>query len=152
MKKLDLIVRIFIVLLFTLMLFSCEKKTTEPDVPVVAPSGMVYVPGGSFLMGPAEYAQVSVTLSPFFMAKYQVTQAEYVELVGSFPHYLYGIGDDYPIHSINWFDAIRYCNLRSAHEGLTLVYSVDDETDPNEWSGSVSNVGVKLSSTFQEKG
>lgn len=116
------------------MLFSCEKKTTEPDVPVVAPSGMVYVPGGSFLMGPAEYAQVSVTLSPFFMAKYQVTQAEYVELVGSFPHYLYGIGDDYPIHSINWFDAIRYCNLRSAHEGLTPVYSVDDETDPNEWS------------------
>lgn len=134
MKKLDFMFRIFIVLLFTLILFSCEKNVTRPTDPAVVPAGMVFVPGGNFLMGSAEGTQMSVILSPFYMAKYQVTQAEYEEMVGSLPHYLYGLGDDYPIHSINWFNAIKYCNLRSAHENLTPVYSIDGVTDFDKWA------------------
>ena len=57
MKKLDFMFRIFIVLLFTLILFSCEKNVTRPTDPAVVPAGMVFVPGGNFLMGSAEVSR-----------------------------------------------------------------------------------------------
>lgn len=50
------------------------------------PAGMVYVPGGTFLMGDTRGAGDSdelpvhkVTLSPFYIGKYEVTQAEYAQ-------------------------------------------------------------------------
>ncbi len=34
-------------------------------------------------------------------------------------------GENLPVESISWMDAITYCNARSEQEGLTPVYTID---------------------------
>ena len=56
--------------------------------------------------------------------------------MGSNPAHTYGVGDSYPVYKVNWYDTIKYCNLRSMAEGLTPVYSISDSTNPAYW-GSI---------------
>ncbi len=35
-----------------------------------------------------------------------------------------GCADDHPVHSVSWFDAVKWCNARSEMEGLTPVYTL----------------------------
>lgn len=104
------------------------------------PCEMIYIPGGTFTMGDtgqegesSELPIHSVTLNPFYMGKYQLTQAEYTALVGSNPAYNYGVGDNYPVYYVNWYSALKYCNLRSLNEGLTPVYTIRGSTNPYVW-------------------
>jgi formylglycine-generating enzyme required for sulfatase activity len=36
-----------------------------------------------------------------------------------------GVGDNYPVTRVNWFDAVKWCNARSEMEGKTPVYTVE---------------------------
>ncbi|GBU27110.1 hypothetical protein R84B8_00633 [Treponema sp. R8-4-B8] len=105
---------------------------------------MVSIPAGTFTMGsPAnepnhysEETQHSVTLSGFSMSKYQVTQKQYQAVMGAGEDRsdnTYGKGDNYPIYSVNWYDAIVFCNKLSVMEGLDPVYSIGGSTDPANW-------------------
>ena len=38
----------------------------------------------------------------------------------------YGLGSNYPAYYVNWYEAVAYCNLRSAAEGLTPAYYLAD--------------------------
>jgi formylglycine-generating enzyme required for sulfatase activity len=95
---------------------------------------MVFVQGGTFQMGSTsgnrfEKPIHSVTLSNFYIGKYEVTQGEYKALMGSNPSYSgKGIGDNYPVNKVNWNEAVEYCNVLSRKEGLTPVYSGSDTT------------------------
>src|SRR4030042_1387597 len=66
----------------------CEKVEPKPEVdrppPIEAPGGveMVAIPGGSFLMGSVREDEPDEIphqgrLNPFYIDKYEVTQAEY---------------------------------------------------------------------------
>ncbi len=99
-----------------------------------APEGFVRIIGGSFLMGSpeseawrgADETQHSVTVSDFYMSIYEVTQKEYQEITGDSPSNFKG--ENLPVETVSWLDAIAYCNLRSEKEGLTLAYTVDGQT------------------------
>jgi formylglycine-generating enzyme required for sulfatase activity len=103
------------------------------------PSDMVKINGGTFMMGsPASEAdredrrevQHQVTVSSFYMGKYEVTQREYTVLMGTNPSYFKG--DNLPVECVNWYDAVNYCNARSRSEGLTPAYTIDKtRKDPN---------------------
>jgi len=91
---------------------------------------MVRVQGGTFMMGsPAnepdrddnEGPQHQVTVSGFYMGRYEVTQKEYQEVMGTNPSNFKG--DNLPVENVSWYDAIEYCNERSRREGLTPAYS-----------------------------
>ncbi len=87
------------------------------------------VAGGSFNNDVA-----NITISSFYISKYEVTQVEYEAIIGSNPALDNGVGDNYPVHDVSWFDAIKYCNLRSMEEELTPCYSYDDNgSDPAQW-------------------
>ena len=119
----------------------CGETVTKELQPV--PERFVLVEAGTFQMGsnvgyydnkPAH--EVTIT-KPFYMGKYEVTQAEYEKYcsyTGSYsPSSTRGDGDNYPAYYVSWYDALVYCNKRSKAEGLTPCYSIDDSTNPDEW-------------------
>src|SRR4051794_693588 len=65
---------------------------------------------------------VRVQISAFAIAAREVTQSEYARLVGSTPSA--HKGDQLPVENVTWWDAIRYCNLRSVKEGLQACYDL----------------------------
>jgi formylglycine-generating enzyme required for sulfatase activity len=96
---------------------------------------MVRVSGGAFVMGsPAaergrssnEGPQRRVTVSPFYLSVFPVTQAEFLEIMGTNPASF--AEANLPVESVSWFDAIEYCNRRSAAEGLTPAYTIQGTT------------------------
>lgn len=106
------------------------------------PANFVYVPGGTFTMGDtrgsgtynlSELPTHSVTISPFYICKYEISQFEYTQIMGSNPSYNYGVGDNYPVYYVSWYATVKYCNLRSIEEGLTPTYSINGSTNPIEW-------------------
>ena len=108
-----------------------------------APDGFVWIQGGTFIMGsPAdepdpmdrERSQHKVTISGFYMGKYEVTQKEYQEVMGRNPSHFKG--DNLPVEKVNWYNAVEYCNMRSQKEGLTPAYTIDkNQKDPNNTAG-----------------
>jgi len=93
---------------------------------------MIAVEGGIFQMGSTsgngnEKPVHSVTVSDFYIGKYEVTQGEYEAVMGTKPAKNYGIGDNYPIYYVSWYDAVEYCNKLSDKEGLNRCYSGSGE-------------------------
>ncbi|NLO43483.1 MAG: formylglycine-generating enzyme family protein [Candidatus Cloacimonetes bacterium] len=141
MKKFKDIAIIIFILSLSILFFSCGEKTTEPTIPDIA--DMIHVSGGTFIMGRTqgsgesnELPTHSVTLNSFSIGKYQVSQSEYQAIMGSNPASGYGVGSYYPVYYVSWYDAIKYCNLRSMSEGFMPVYSISGSTNPDDW-GSV---------------
>jgi formylglycine-generating enzyme required for sulfatase activity len=101
-----------------------------PDRP--APEGFVRVPGGTFTMGSPNQEKGRaldeiphrVTVTAFYMGKYEVTQREYQALMGENPSRVKG--PDFPVENVSWLDAVKYCNARSAKEGLTPAYIIGE--------------------------
>nr|WP_093409450.1 SUMF1/EgtB/PvdO family nonheme iron enzyme [Micromonospora sediminimaris] len=67
----------------------------------------------------------SVEVEAYRLATFPVTQAEYAQVTGERPSA--STGDRRPVESVSWWDAIRFCNARSAQEGLRPAYRVDGE-------------------------
>jgi formylglycine-generating enzyme required for sulfatase activity len=99
-----------------------------PAAPPPAPSALadfVYVQGGTFRMGSPngdndERPVHDVTVRGFYMGKHEVTQREWAEVMGANPSNWKG--DDLPVETVSWHDAIEYCNKRSLREGLVPAY------------------------------
>jgi formylglycine-generating enzyme required for sulfatase activity len=98
-----------------------------------APDGFVFIEGGSFTMGDTwgdgesdERPTHEVTLSSFYMSKFEVTQAEVAALLGDQGwESTYGVGDNYPAYYVSWYEAVEYCNLLSQQEGLEQCYTIN---------------------------
>jgi len=108
---------------------------TESAQPEIAPpDDFVLISGGTFQMGSPESeawrvedeSAHTVTLSDYYISKFEVTQADYQTIMGENPSAF--SSDDFPVESISWMDAIQYCNARSTQEGLTPAYTVDGRT------------------------
>jgi formylglycine-generating enzyme required for sulfatase activity len=106
----------------------------------------VYVQGGTFEMGKdlgiaaiGDYTPVqTVTLTSFYMGKYEVTQGQYQAVMGTLPswfddeNYVHGKGNNYPMYYVSWYDTIEFCNKLSVLEGLTPYYTINKkQADPN---------------------
>jgi len=101
---------------------------------LAAGDGTVLIKGGTFVMGSpesenwreADEVQHSVTVSDFYLGAREVTQAEYQELTGTTPSEFKG--KDLPVETVNWYDAVRFCNLKSKKDGLKPAYTIEGET------------------------
>ncbi len=94
---------------------------------------MVEIPAGEFFMGSPlnepgrdsnESRQHWVTISrPFFMGATEVTQGQWLTVMGSNPSGFSGCGKNCPVEKVSWHDAVNFCNRLSDREGLSRCYS-----------------------------
>ncbi|GHU69294.1 hypothetical protein FACS189450_01900 [Spirochaetia bacterium] len=71
-----------------------------------------------------------VTLAPFAIMRYPVTQLEYWELTGDNPAYTQG--DCLAAEGVNWYQAVEFCILKNKKENWGTVYTIDEKSpDPN---------------------
>ena len=100
-----------------------------------SPEGYVEIPAGTFTQGSPEseagrYAregpqrEVEIT-RPFLLKETPVTQGEWKEVVGSRNSSRFTTcGDDCPVESVSWYEAVVYVNQLSQREGLEQCYEV----------------------------
>ena len=98
-------------------------------------ANMVYVSGGTFTMGAtsvqgsdAEYEEKpvhSVTLSSFYICKYEVTQALWQAVMGSNPSNRKG--DDLPVESVSWDDCQTFIRKLNALTGKNFRLPTEAE-------------------------
>ena len=106
----------------------------------------VTIPGGTFQMGniqndnqyTREEPTHDVSISGFEMSIYEVTQEQYQSVTGSNPSGDYGVGADYPVYNVSWFDAMKFCNKMSDAADLDRCY--DDST----WTCDFGANGFRL--------
>ncbi len=79
--------------------------------------GLILVEGGTFNNGKS-----SITLSSFYIGKYEVTQKEWQEVMGNNPSNFKG--ENLPVEQITWYDAVEFCNKLSKKEGLAPAYTI----------------------------
>jgi len=113
---------------------------------------IVFIEGGTYTMGSPENEnergvdenQHKVTISSFWMSRFEVTQKEYSEVTGTNPSSF--SGDNLPVEQISWYDAVEYCNKLSEKHGLKPFYKIDkNKKDPNNRdSGDTLKYTVKI--------
>jgi len=90
---------------------------------------MVPIPGGTFMMGWTtidERPIHQVTLSPFYMSAYEVTNAQYYTLMaGSYQ----SEDANLPASPLNWLEAMQFCNKLSQYEGYDTCYLTNRSCD-----------------------
>jgi formylglycine-generating enzyme required for sulfatase activity len=94
------------------------------------PDNLVLVQGGAFKNTKSNYYGKGVAVSTFYIGRYDVTQEEWVEVMGNNPSKFKG--DNLPVEMVSWYDSVEYCNKRSIKEGLKPYYNIDkDAKDPS---------------------
>jgi formylglycine-generating enzyme required for sulfatase activity/tRNA A-37 threonylcarbamoyl transferase component Bud32 len=99
---------------------------------------MVAIPGDHFVMGSPsteagrsnnEGPQRTVNISPFFMGKYPVTQAQYQALMGNNPSHFKGFfkSKQLPVEQVSWDEAVKFC--RKLSEKIGKTYRLPSEAE-----------------------
>lgn len=99
------------------------------------PSGieMLVIKGGEYVMGSPDReferqkdeVQHKVKVNDFMLARYEVSQALYREVMGTNPSA--HSGNALPVENISWFDALCFCNALSKREGLSEAYRITEK-------------------------
>ncbi|MFD5316960.1 formylglycine-generating enzyme family protein [Streptomyces sp. NPDC127098] len=76
----------------------------------------------------------TVDVAAFHLAPFPVTQAAFARVTGERPSA--ARGDELPVESVSWWDAVRFCDALSRSEGLTPAYRVGDGGEDVMWDRS----------------
>ena len=102
---------LLLIILSTILFYNYDK-TKDYD--------MVYVEGGTFMMGSDEGGDDDnpvhkVTVNSFYICKYEVTQKEWISIMGSNPSEFKG--DNLPVERVSWNDAQDFINKLNQKTG-----------------------------------
>ncbi|NLR91924.1 formylglycine-generating enzyme family protein [Flammeovirga agarivorans] len=151
-----------------------ENESLTINIAEYTTMEVIRIPGGEFNMGSdyGDYNETpvrSVSVSDFYMGKYEVTQAQWVAVMGYNPSTYYG--DNYPVDNISWEEAVNFLERISNYSGYifrlpteaeweyaakaneNFTYAGSDNINDVGWVGSnsfeaPSEVGTKKSNAF----
>ena len=131
--------KIKIILLTSLLIVisGCMQEKTD---------SFVLVKGGYFKNKKSNLYKRNATVSDFYLSKYEVTQKEWIEVMGSNPSQFKG--DSLPVEMVSWYDCVDYCNRRSIKEGLQPYYNIDKNTRDTINTNDLDS--IKWTVTFNE--
>jgi formylglycine-generating enzyme required for sulfatase activity len=101
------------------------------------PAGMAFIPAGVFTMGDAldgesDAIPTNVTVSAFYMDVNLVSYSQWQSVYNWATNIGYGFAHagagklaNHPVQTVDWFDAVKWCNARSQQAGLTPAYYLD---------------------------
>lgn len=87
-----------------------------------APDNFVFVEGGTFINTKSNLYGKNAKIADFYIGKYEVTEKEWIDVMGSNPSKFKG--ENLPVEMVSWYDCIEYCNKRSLKEGLQPYYNI----------------------------
>jgi formylglycine-generating enzyme required for sulfatase activity/serine/threonine protein kinase len=137
------------------------EPSANPSIDWLSPTtrmAFALIKPGEFSMGSPEDDAAAVgwekpphrvrITAPFFLGIYEVTQAQYQGVAGTNPSFFSATGGgreligsqstaQYPVESVTWLDAIRYCNALSKKDGLPTYYHLKgDQVDCPDVKGT----------------
>jgi formylglycine-generating enzyme required for sulfatase activity len=99
------------------------------EVAVAFNPGMVFVLGGKL---PPSSPLGEKIVPDFYISRYETTWGEWKKtraMASSKGYDILDSGkgneDEHPVQNITWYDAVKWCNLKSESEGLTPVYTLN---------------------------
>lgn len=112
-------------------------RLTVDDLRGSSPAEFALIPGGSFIMGrtsvdtDSSAAPVTVSVSPFYVEFFEVSKSKWDEVRIWADTHGYtdlsaggGKAGNHPVHTVSWYDALKWCNARSQRDGLTPCYGI----------------------------
>lgn len=136
--------------------------TNIPQTAVSSPPpGMVLIPEGGFVMGNVVAGDTDITnadpvepiIAAFYMDIDEVSlsdwQSVYFWAIANGYSFSAGLGKgpNHPVHSVSWYDVVKWCNARSEQAGKTPVYytNIAQTTVYKTGNVNVTNDQVKWS-------
>jgi formylglycine-generating enzyme len=98
------------------------------------PTGMVWIDAGDIELGQTGIATPVHTnfISGFYLDETEVTKGKWDEVYAwaitngyAFDNVGSGKTNNHPVHTVNWYDCVKWCNARSQMENLTPCYYTD---------------------------
>ncbi|MCL2050999.1 MAG: formylglycine-generating enzyme family protein [Lachnospiraceae bacterium] len=121
-------------LALSIALNACGKGSNGTDID----DGLVLVKGGNFINTNSNFYGTNLSVADFYISTHLVTQKEWAAVMGSNPSEF--VGDDMPVETVSWYDAIEFLNKKSEMAGLSPSYIIDkDVSDPNNF-GEVDDI------------
>ena len=130
-----------------------EKKEELNCQDMFKPMLMVFVKGGEFIMGNDssesndEKPAHKVSVSDFSIGKYEVTQKQWVEIMGSNPSYNKDC-DSCPVEMVSWNDVQKFISKLNTKTGKT--YRLPTEAEWEYAAGGGANNRTKWAGTNNE--
>lgn len=117
---------------------------------LVVPKDFVLIPAGTLYKYEDGYdneQQINIykdiQLDAYYICIHEVTQEEYEQTMGSNPSQIKG--PKLPVNTVQFIDAINYCNARSIAEGYDGFYTISD----NVVSVNPSSNGYRLPNEYE---
>lgn len=105
---------------------TASEDAGVPEPPPGPENIMVFVEGGTL----PDIGNGTLNVASFYIGKYEVTCGEWQTVRtwaatnGYDMNAGAGTATNYPVHSVNWYHVVKFCNARSEMEGRTPVYTV----------------------------
>ncbi len=129
--------RLFLSIIAIMSFASCASFRIRETKGIILPNNMVRIPGGTNSGTDPGFGAYSLTVDDFYMDKYPVTKALWDDVytwathpdrgvnVYSFDNAGSGKAADHPVHTVSWYDVVKWCNARSEKESRTPAYYTD---------------------------
>ena len=89
---------------------------------------LILIPAGEIeLRDDRKKQKWTISLKPFLLEKFPVTQELYQTIIQKNPSMFHGLQK--PAETVSWKEAVQYCNLLSVKSGLQSCYEIPDNAE-----------------------